>query len=38
MIRINSHPSLSAALSPGHKATDQIEKCAWFGGQTDTVW
>ena len=25
MIRINSHPSMSTALSPGHKATNQID-------------
>ena len=29
--RINSHPSMSTALSPGHKATNQIEKYEWFG-------
>ena len=31
MIRINSHPSMSTALSPGQKATNQIDKYAWFG-------
>ena len=31
MIRINSHPSMSTALSSGHKATNQIDKYAWFG-------
>ena len=25
MIRINSHPSMSTALSPGHQATNQID-------------
>ena len=31
VISINSHPSMFTALSPGHKATNQIDKCAWFG-------
>ena len=31
MIRINSHPSMSTALMPGHKATNQIDKYAWCG-------
>ena len=26
MITVNSHPNMSAALRPGHKATNQIEK------------
>ena len=26
MIRIYSHPSMSTALNPGHKATNQIDK------------
>ena len=31
VIRIDSHPSIPTALSPGHKATYQIDKCARFG-------
>ena len=31
MIRINSQPSMSTALSPGHEETNQIDKYAWFG-------
>ena len=28
MIRINNHSSMSTALSPGHSATNQIDKYA----------
>ena len=31
VIRINSHPSMSTTLSPGHNATNQIHKYAWSG-------
>ena len=26
VIRINSHPNISTAFNPGHKATNQIDK------------